>query len=71
MNRYMILAGMIAAVSTPLGVHIGYLMACNMWFFFIIEIGFLTILHLIAPLIWVRAQTIDIRDTNPIKDSDC
>ena len=60
MNWYLIAAGIIAAVSTPLGVHIGYLMAYNQWPFFLLEMGLLTIIHMVSPIIWIRAQTNDI-----------
>ncbi len=60
-NWYMIGTGLFYGLSTPIGVHIGYLMAKNNWLWVFIETGILVSLHLVAPLLWIKAQTYDIQ----------
>jgi len=50
-----------AQVATPLGVHIGYQMALSNWIYAVVETIILMIIHMIAPLIWIKAQTEDIK----------
>jgi len=50
-----------AQVATPLGVHIGYQMALSNWIYAVVETIILMIIHMIAPLIWIKAHTEDIK----------
>jgi len=59
MNRYSILVGICYAVATPIGVHIGIMMAYNEWLLVFIELVVLTLINLMAPFLWIRAQTIE------------
>jgi hypothetical protein len=59
----MIGTGICYGLSTPIGVHIGYLMAKNNWIWVFIETGILIALHLVAPLLWIKAQTYDLKRT--------
>jgi hypothetical protein len=60
MNKYILCAGLCYAISTPIGVHIGYQMALSNWAFVVIETVILMIIHMIAPIVWIKAQTVDI-----------
>ncbi len=61
MNKYMIFTGVCYALSTPLGVHIGYLMGQENWPQVFVELALLIVIHIIAPIMWVKAQTLDIK----------
>lgn len=60
MNKYSLCAGLCYAISTPIGVHIGYQMALSNWIFVFIETIILMIIHMMAPMVWIKAQTADI-----------
>jgi hypothetical protein len=60
MNRYMLFTGICYALSTPIGVHIGYLMGQESWTQVFIELAILVVIHMIAPIMWVKAQTLDL-----------
>ena len=51
MNKYLLCAGLCYAISTPIGVHIGYQMALSNWAFVVIETVVLMIIHMIAPMV--------------------
>ena len=68
MNKYLIVTGACYALSTPIGVHIGYLMGQNNWTQVFLELGFLMIIQMIAPVMWVKAQTSEIE--KEIKKND-
>jgi len=59
MNRYSILVGIIYAIATPIGVHIGLMMAYSNWMLVFLELGILTIVNLVAPFLWIKAQTVE------------
>jgi hypothetical protein len=63
----MISTGLFYGLSTPIGVHIGYLMAKNNWLWVFIESAALVTLHIFAPLLWIKAQTYDIQKTEQKK----
>ena len=62
MNRYMLYTGICYALSTPLGVHIGYLMGQDNWPQVFVELALLVIIHVVAPVMWVKAQTMDLKE---------
>ena len=62
MNRYMLFTGICYALSTPLGVHIGYLMGQEHWVQVFVELALLVVIHMIAPVMWVKAQTTDLKE---------
>jgi hypothetical protein len=62
MNRYMLFTGLCYALSTPLGVHIGYLMGQENWMQVLGELAILVVIHMIAPVMWVKAQTLDLEE---------
>ena len=62
MNRYMFFTGICYALSTPLGVHIGYLMGMDRWLQVLGELFLLIILQTMAPVMWVKAQTLDLKE---------
>lgn len=62
MNRYMVFTGMCYALSTPLGVHIGFLMGQDRWPQVFAELAVLIVIQTIAPIFWVKAQTTDLKD---------
>ena len=62
MNRYTIITGMCYAISTPLGVHIGYQMGLGNWTYVIIETAALMVVHIIAPMFWIKAQTHELKE---------
>ena len=61
MNRYMLFTGLCYALSTPIGVHIGYLMGLDRWPQVFVELAFLIAIHMLAPIMWVKAQTLDLK----------
>ena len=61
MNKYMIFTGICYALSTPLGVHIGYLMGQDAWPQVFVELAILVVIHILAPIMWVKAQTLDLK----------
>ena len=61
LNRYMIYTGICYALSTPLGVHIGFLMGQDNWTQVFIELAILVVIHILAPIMWVKAQTLDLK----------
>ena len=63
MNRYIVFTGICYALSTPLGVHIGYLMGQDNWPQAFIEIGILIVIQIVAPVMWIKAQTHEIEET--------
>ena len=60
MNKYLLITGACYALSTPVGVHIGYLMGQNNWPQVFAELIFLMCIQMIAPVMWVKAQTAEI-----------
>ena len=62
MNKYKFLTGLCYGVSTPIGVHIGFLMGQGQWTQAILETLVLMVIHMLAPNFWIKAQTIDIKD---------
>ena len=62
MNRYMLFTGVCYALSTPLGVHIGYLMGQDRWLQVLGELAILILLQTMAPVMWVKAQTLDLKE---------
>ena len=60
----MLSTGICYALGTPIGVHIGYLMATENWPLVIAETVILVILHIFAPIFWVKAQTYDLTQAN-------
>ncbi len=71
MNRYMLFTGVCYALSTPLGVHIGYLMGQDRWLQVLGELVILIMLQTMAPVMWVKAQTLDLKEdgTGPQKQN--
>ena len=65
MNKYMLFTGICYALSTPLGVHIGYLMGQENWPQVFAELALLIVIHMIAPVMWVKAQTKDLEMQKP------
>jgi hypothetical protein len=61
MNRFMFFTGICYALSTPLGVHIGFLMGVGNWAQVFLELAILIVLQTMAPVMWVKAQTMDIK----------
>jgi hypothetical protein len=61
LNKYLIATGVCYALSTPIGVHIGYLMGLERWPQVIAELIILVIIHMTAPVMWVKAQTLDLK----------
>lgn len=61
MNKYMLLTGICYALSTPIGVHIGYLMGQGSWTQVFAELALLVVIHMSAPVFWVKAQTLDLK----------
>jgi hypothetical protein len=60
-NRYLIATGVCYALSTPIGVHIGYLMGLDRWPQVFAELIVLVVIHMTAPVMWVKAQTLDLK----------
>jgi len=60
MNKYLIVTGACYALSTPIGVHIGLLMGQNNWPQVFAELAVLMCIQMIAPVMWVKAQTAEI-----------
>ena len=67
LNKYMIFTGICYALSTPLGVHIGYLMGQDDWTMVFIELAVLIVIHILAPIMWVKAQTLDLKENAPLQ----
>jgi len=63
LNKYMIFTGICYALSTPLGVHIGFLMGQDNWTQVFIELAILVVIHILAPIMWVKAQTLDLKQS--------
>ncbi len=70
LNKYMIFTGICYALSTPLGVHIGYLMGQDNWTMVFIELAILIVIHILAPIMWVKAQTLDLKENAPRTKDD-
>jgi hypothetical protein len=64
MNKFMFFTGICYALSTPLGVHIGYLMGIGKWFQVFLELTILIVLQTMAPAMWVKAQTLDLKQND-------
>lgn len=56
----MLFTGICYALSTPVGVHIGYLMGQETWTQVFLELAVLIVIHMLAPVFWVKAQTLDL-----------
>jgi ABC-type nitrate/sulfonate/bicarbonate transport system permease component len=67
----MLFTGVCYALSTPLGVHIGYLMGQDRWLQVLGELVILIMLQTMAPVMWVKAQTLDLKEdgTGPQKQN--
>ena len=63
-NKYLVATGLCYALTTPIGVHVGYLMAQGNWTMVVVETAFLMCLHMMAPTMWVKAQTKDLKETS-------
>lgn len=71
MNKFMFFTGICYALSTPLGVHIGYLMGIGKWFQVFLELTILIVLQTMAPAMWVKAQTLDLKQNEtPSKNNE-
>ncbi len=60
MNRFSVLTGFCYAMTTPIGVHAGYMMAMQNWVVVVAEIGVLMCLQVLAPTFWIKAQTMEL-----------
>ena len=63
LNKYLLTTGICYALGTPISVHIGYMMATENWPLVVIETIALVILHIFAPIFWVKAQTYDLQES--------